>query len=202
MVLMSQYLPLGVRHCSSLKTHTASPVAWITSALDSTFAANAWQEGREGLSRNNINHCIIDVAAKTIVSEYRTAVVAAPSAGVKPVRHWWPPFNQLVLLPGTGPAVERGLPPRGLPPRLRGRGGHRNGPPWERPQRHRSGGTPASPRSSRWHTGTRWPGGSQTRSCHSRQTTTMDLRREGKEGFKNHSSHNPLHSWRNATTDQ
>lgn len=31
------YLPLGVRHCSSLKTHTASPVAWITSALDNTL---------------------------------------------------------------------------------------------------------------------------------------------------------------------
>uniref|UniRef100_A0A0E9THJ3 Uncharacterized protein n=1 Tax=Anguilla anguilla TaxID=7936 RepID=A0A0E9THJ3_ANGAN len=31
------YLPLGVRHCSSLKMQTASPVAWITSAFDSTF---------------------------------------------------------------------------------------------------------------------------------------------------------------------
>lgn len=31
------YRPLGVRHCSSLKIHTASPVAWMTSALDSTF---------------------------------------------------------------------------------------------------------------------------------------------------------------------
>lgn len=37
------YLPLGVRHCSSLKIHTASPVAWITSALDNTFWANAWR---------------------------------------------------------------------------------------------------------------------------------------------------------------
>lgn len=36
-VCMCMYLPLGVRHCNSLKIHTASPVAWMTSALDRTF---------------------------------------------------------------------------------------------------------------------------------------------------------------------
>lgn len=41
---LSSNLPLGVRHCSSLKIHTASPVAWITSALDNTFWANAWRQ--------------------------------------------------------------------------------------------------------------------------------------------------------------
>lgn len=40
----STYLPLGVRHCNSLKIHTASPVAWITSAFDSTFWAKACEK--------------------------------------------------------------------------------------------------------------------------------------------------------------
>lgn len=37
LVCRCMYLPLGVRHCNSLKIHTASPVAWMTSALDRTF---------------------------------------------------------------------------------------------------------------------------------------------------------------------
>lgn len=43
------YRPRGVRHCSSRKMQMASPVAWMTSALDSTFWAKACQgSGHQG----------------------------------------------------------------------------------------------------------------------------------------------------------
>ena len=55
------------------------------------------------------------------------------------------------------------------------RAGHRSGPPSATPLPHRSGGTPVSPRSSPWRTGTRWPGGSQTLGCRSPRMTGEGL---------------------------
>lgn len=50
------YLPLGVRHWSSLNIHTASPVAWITSAFDRIFWANAYESEKECVSINRGSH--------------------------------------------------------------------------------------------------------------------------------------------------
>lgn len=55
------------------------------------------------------------------------------------------------------------------------RAGHRSGPPSATPLPHRSGGTPVSPRSSPWRTGTRWPGGSQMLGCRSPRMTGEGL---------------------------